>query len=214
VYLRYVMSGQIFLSLFNVIPQNMLNAKREFIMKGHFFRSVLQFCAMAALSAALSAKADTNEAPNLAVAATPSASFASGDSSLTALNDGFTPRSSRDGSHKTYVNWPRKDTEWVKYEWSQPIATKQMDVYWWADGQGVGVPKACRVLFWDGSKFAPVNNASGLGVERNAFNTTTFDEVRTTKLRVQMDSDGQLSTGLLESKVYDSGNSPIIPPSV
>ena len=60
----------------------------------------------------------------------------------------------------------------------------------------------------------PVKNASSLGVERNTFNTTTFDEVRTTKVRLEMDSDGQLSTGLLEWKVYDSGNSPIFPPTV
>jgi uncharacterized protein len=214
VYLRYVISRQMFLSLFNVIPQNMLNAKRELVMKRRFLRLVLPLGALAILSGALSARAETNEAPNLAVAATPSASFTSGDTTETALNDGFTPRSSRDGSHKTYGNWPRTDTEWVQYEWSQPIATKQMDVYWWADGQGVGVPKACRVLYWDGSKFVPVNNATGLGVERNTFNPTTFDEVHTTKLRLEMDSDGQLSTGLLEWKVYDSGNSPMFPPSV
>ncbi len=39
-----------------------------------------------------------------------------------------------------------------------------MDVYWWADGQGVGVPKACRVLYWDGNNFVPVSDADGLGV--------------------------------------------------
>ncbi|HXS67395.1 MAG TPA: beta-L-arabinofuranosidase domain-containing protein, partial [Candidatus Polarisedimenticolia bacterium] len=100
------------------------------------------------------------------------------------------------------------------YEWSQPIATKQMDVYWWIDGQGVGAPKACRVLYWNGSDFVPVKNASGLGVARNTFNTTTFDEVRTTKLRMEIDSAGELSTGVLEWKVYDSGNSPMFPPSV
>src|SRR4029079_18935781 len=42
----------------------------------------------------------------------------------------------------------------------------------------------------------------------------TFDEVKTTKLRLEMDSDGQLSTGLVEWKVYDSGKSPVFPPVV
>lgn len=158
--------------------------------------------------------AESNESPNMALVATPSALYCSGDTTVAALNDGFTPRNSADARHRSYGNWPRTSTQWVEYDWTQPVATKQIDVYWWADGQGVGAPKACRVLYWDGSNFVPVKNASGLGVDRDKFNTTTFDEIRTSKLRLEMDSDGTLSTGILEWKVYDSGNSPIFPPVV
>ena len=192
--------------------------KVNFVMNDRLLRLVFTLCTMTtAVCAAFPASGATNEtaaAPNLAVVAAPTTSYASGDSTVTALNDGFAPRSSNDGRHKTYGNWPHTGTEWVQYEWSQPISTKQMDVYWWADGGGVGVPKACRVLYWDGSKFVPVSDASGLGLERNTFNSTTFAEVKTTKIRLEMDSDGQLSTGLLEWKVYDSGKSPIFPPNV
>ena len=104
--------------------------------------------------------------------------------------------------------------EWVQYNWSKPISTKSVDVYWWIDGQGVGTPKACRLLYWDGSAFVSVANADGLGVEGNKFNTTTFDEITTMKLRLEMDSSGQLSTGILGWKVYDSGKSPDFPPTV
>ncbi|HXT12757.1 MAG TPA: beta-L-arabinofuranosidase domain-containing protein [Candidatus Angelobacter sp.] len=153
---------------------------------------------------------------NMALVATPSASFCSGDTTVAALNDGFDPRSSADRQHPAYGNWPQTNTEWVQYEWSRPISTKQIDVYWWASsrGRGVGVPKACRLLYWDGNDFVPVNNSSGLGVARNAYNTTTFDEVRTTKLRLEIDPDDGHSTGILEWKVYDSGKSPILPPAV
>src|ERR1017187_1705595 len=116
---------------------------------------------------------------NLAVVAKASSSYVSGDTSVDALNDGATPRSSRDTRHGSYGNWPRTGTEWVQYEWSQPISTKQVDVYWWMDGQGVGAPKACRVLYWDGMAFVPVANPSGLGIAGNQFNSTTFDEVTT-----------------------------------
>lgn len=191
----------------------MLMRKVNFVMSSRLFRFSIPVSALAVLCSALPALAD-DAAANLALVAKPTTSFASGDTSVTALNDGFMPRSSRDGSHKTYGNWPRTDTEWVQYEWSQPISTKQMDVYWWADGGGVGVPKACRVEYWDGSKFVPMTGATGLGLERNAFNSTTFDEVKTTKIRLEMDSDGQLSTGLVEWKVYDSGKSPVFPPVV
>lgn len=151
---------------------------------------------------------------NLAVVATPSSSYVSGDTSLRALNDDNNPRNSRQRGPGSYGNWPRTGTQWVQYDWTQPISTGSIAVYWWDDRQGVRLPKACRLLYWNGTEFVPVPNPSGLGVAGDQFNTTTFDEVRTTKLRLEIDSDGQFSTGLLEWKVFDSGNSPEFPPSV
>jgi hypothetical protein len=151
---------------------------------------------------------------NLAIVAAPSSSFVSDDTTLKALNNNNSPRNSRDVRRGSYGNWPRTGTQWVQYEWTKPISTKQIDVYWWADGQGVGLPAAWRVLYWDGNNFVPVTNSNGLGVERNKFNTTAFDEVTTTKLRLEIDSDGTRSTGILGWKVYDSGKSPDFPPTV
>jgi DUF1680 family protein len=161
--------------------------------------------------------AKTNAPPkgaNLAVVATPSASYVSGDTKLTALNDGNEPRSSRDNRRGSYGNWNRTGTQWVQYDWTQPISTASMDVYWWSDGAGISLPKACRLKYWNGSEFVPVSNPSGLGVAGNQFNISTFDEVRTSKLRLEMDSDGDYSTGILEWRVFDSGKSPKFPPMV
>ena len=185
-----------------------------------FARLIFFFIGVALLSRPNSAQevvrtdAAASSVVNLAVVATPSSSFISGDTAVTALNDNYSPRSSRDNRRGSYGNWPRTGTQWVQYEWTKPISTKQMDVYWWADGQGVGLPAACRVLYWDGNNFVPVANANGFGVTGNKFNTTTFDEITTTKLRLEMDSNGQLSTGILGWKVYDSGKSPEFPPTV
>jgi DUF1680 family protein len=151
---------------------------------------------------------------NLAAVATPSSSFVSGDTRDTALNGGNTPRSSRDNRRGSYGNWPRTGTQWVQYDWKQPISTKQIEVYWWDDRQGVHLPKASQLKYWDGKEFVTVANASGLGVEGDKFNTTTFNEVTTSKLRLEIVSDGEFSTGVLEWKVYDSGKSPDFPPSV
>ncbi len=151
---------------------------------------------------------------NLAAVAKASSSHVSGDTTLESLNDGHSPQSSRDNRRRSYGNWPTRGTQWVEYEWSQPIATNKIGVYWWDDRQGVRAPAACRLLWWDGEKFVAVANAEGLGVERDRFNTTTFDEVKTPKLRLEIDGDGEYSTGLLEWKVYDSGASPPFPPRV
>src|SRR5882762_8800590 len=101
---------------------------------------------------------------NLAVVATPGSSYTSGDTTDSALNDGFVPRSSRDTRHRSYGNWPQKGTQWVQYDWTQPISTRQVEVYWWDDRQGVHLPKACRLKYWDGKEFIAVPNAVGLGV--------------------------------------------------
>jgi hypothetical protein len=151
---------------------------------------------------------------NLALVATPLTSFVSGHETITALNDGFTPRRANDHSHGAYGNWPQTGTQWVQYEWSQPISTRQVAVYWWDDRQGVRLPQACRLLSWDGQAFVPVQGASGFGVVGGQFNRTTFNEVLTPKLRLEFDRQDKFSTGILEWKVYDSGKSPDFPPSV
>src|SRR5579863_5280510 len=98
---------------------------------------------------------------NLAKVAKPSSLYTSGDTRVGAMNDGFDPKNSADNSHGSYGNWPRTDTQWVQYEWSRPITTNRVDVYWWIDGQGVGAPKSYRVTYWNGSEFVPVEHATG-----------------------------------------------------
>jgi hypothetical protein len=169
------------------------------------------FCTACAVQSA-----DTSGAAlgaNLAVVANPTSSYVSGDTTLAALNDGFDPKDSQDDSHRSYGNWNRTGKQWVQYEWSQPISTSKIDVYWWADGQGVHAPKASRLFYWDDGEFVPVKNATGLGVAEDKYNTTTFDEITTKKIRLEMDADGTFSTGILEWKVYDSGKSPDFPPT-
>jgi len=155
----------------------------------------------------------TNRA-NLALVAKASTSFVSGHETLTAVNDGYIPAHSDDKSHGAYGNWPRTGTQWVQYEWDKPISTDRIEVYWFDDSRGVRLPKACRLLYWDGNQFVPVPNAKGLGVEKNKFNITTFDEITTTKLRLEMDGQEKFSTGILEWRVIDSGKSPNFPPTV
>jgi DUF1680 family protein len=171
-----------------------------------------------AASFQLSGKAiGQDTAVNLAPIAVPSASNVSGDTSLGALNDGHLPRNSRDNRRGSYGNWPNQGTQWVEYDWSQPISTKQVEVYWWDDHQGVRLPKASRVKFWDGNKFVEVNTqgaTNAFGVEGDKFNVTTFPEVTTTKLRLEMDGAENFSTGVLEWRVLDDGHTPEFPPQV
>lgn len=179
-------------------------------------RAPLNLALINGLILALSQPLPAQTAPrkNLAAVADAATSYVSGDCTVTALNEGYAPRNSADRRNESYGNWPRRGTQWVQYEWPVPIATRQVEVYWWVDGQGIGLPKSCRLLYWNGAEFVPVVGAAGLGVESNKFNVTTFDEVKASKLRLEIESDGVLSTGILEWRVLDSGNSPALPPKV
>jgi DUF1680 family protein len=155
-----------------------------------------------------------HESVNLAYYAKPSTSYVSGHETLEAIHDGFAPNNSSDHRHGCYGNWPKTGTQWVQYDWAKPISTSQIEVYWWQDGQGIRLPVTSRLLYWDGNAFVPVTHATGLGVDANHFNITRFDELTSSKLRLEFDGEGQFSTGIIEWKVVDSGKSPKFPPSV
>jgi DUF1680 family protein len=182
-------------------------------MKAHRYN--LWFLSMALLAGALVAGvlvAQTDA--NVALVAKPSASYVSGDTSTGALNDGIDPRRSSDRGRGSYGNWPRRNTQWVQYDWDAAVSTEKIDVYWWDDRRGVRLPAAARLLYWDGSDFVPVSTGEILGVAENRYNSLNFAEVTTTRLRLEIDGNEQYSTGILEWKVYDSGKSPAFPPIV
>ncbi|MEI7903302.1 MAG: beta-L-arabinofuranosidase domain-containing protein, partial [bacterium] len=169
--------------------------------------------ACACVSGSAQAPSDsTSGSVNLAVVATPSTSFVSGHETLGAVNDGYAPQNSGDKRHGAYGNWPRKGAQWVQYEWSQPVNINRTEVYWFSDGGGVRLPVAARLLYWDGTAFVPVKNPVGLGAAGDTYNTTAFDAVTASKLKLEFDSLETASTGILEFKVYDAGNSPRFPP--
>ena len=151
---------------------------------------------------------------NLAPLATPSTSYVSGHETLGAVNNGYTPRNSNDKSHGAYGNWPRTGSQWVQLEWSQAVSTNGVEVYWFDDQQGVRLPKACRLNWWDGAAWQPVPGGDGLGREKNRFNPLAFAALKTTRLRLEMDGDGTFSTGLLQWRVWDDGQTPPFPPRV
>lgn len=153
-------------------------------------------------------------AVNMAVVAKPSTSYVSGDTSVSALNDGREPTRSRDRRRGSYGNWPRTGTQWVQYDWPRPISSNKIQVYWWDDRRGVRLPAAARLLYWDGGAFAPVLTDRALGVIEDEYNVLSFPEVTTSRLRLEIDGNEGFSTGILEWQVFDSGKSPAFPPDV
>ncbi|MCP5548084.1 MAG: glycoside hydrolase family 127 protein [Akkermansiaceae bacterium] len=175
----------------------------------HFFLSRSTSGILFLLAAPLHA-----EDANLALVAEPSASAVSGDTTLKALNDGDSPKNSLERGPGSYGNWPATGTQWVQYDWPKAIHTDRIEVYWWDDHQGVRLPAASRVKYWNGNAFVDVPNAKSGKIKADGFNETSFDAVSTEKLRLEIDGSDKSSTGILEWRVFDSGDSPNFPPAI
>ncbi len=162
----------------------------------------------------LMASVQAQEVVNLAEVATPSASYVSKNTHVAALNDGVDPSDSSDRNNGSYCNWPKRGTQWVQYDWPVAVSTNKIEVYWWNESEAIHVPVATRLFYWDGHDFVPVQTEATLGHEIDCYNGLRFDEITTTRLRLEMDAQEKFSTGILEWKVYDSGKSPGFPPQV
>src|SRR6201996_1622273 len=166
---------------------------------------------------------------NLAKVASPSSLTMLSENKIGSLNDGFPPASSRDRKNGSYMIRRGFDgdnrAQWVQYDWTKPVSINKIDVYWAIDpprpngppGSGWGrtaAPASYRILYWNESDFVPVSNAQGLGVAGDTFNSTSFDQVKTDKLRLEVVPDEMHAAGIIEWRVYGSGPAPSLPPVV
>src|ERR1700722_5238904 len=157
--------------------------------------------ALASLAGQKAAAQNNGTVLNIAKVAVPSSIVIRSENKISALNDGFAPADSFDRTHGVYSLWGDRESHspatWVQYSWSNPIAINHVEVFWALDHPRSGVlpgssqmtirvPQSYRILYWDGKGFLPVTNAQGLGLSPATFNSTTFDAVKTDKLRLEV----------------------------
>lgn len=145
--------------------------------------------------------------PNLARVAKVSSSR--GAFGVNTLNDGLTPvnmnqRGFGGGGARPQ---PRANI-WVQYEWTEPVSTSEVGLFWWNMNNNVRLPENYRISYWNGTAFVPVENAQGMGKDNNQYNVTTFKEIQTTRMRVELDSADRGAATLLEWVVAKAPNSP------
>ncbi|GAA2928863.1 hypothetical protein GCM10011428_52620 [Streptomyces violaceus] len=139
---------------------------------------------------------------NLATSATASASHTSSWESVTAINDGVDPPSSNDTVNPRWGTWPETGQQWAELTWPSAKSVGRAEVYFFDDDQGIDMPASWKLQYWNGSAYVDVPGASGYPVAKNQYNAVTFTATNTTRLRVQLTSNGSNSVGLLEAKVY------------
>jgi uncharacterized protein len=177
-------------------------------------------------------------AVNLAKVATPSCLITTSENRISAVNDGIIPRNSLDHGSGLYAirrgsfdaaGSPVQDSSikypWVQYQWTKPISIDKVDIFWALDaprakglpgseGARLALPLSYRILYWNGSEFTPVARARGLGTAADQFNLTSFDEVKTDKMRLEVVPAGEHAAGILEWRVFDAGPVPALPPVI
>jgi hypothetical protein len=163
---------------------------------------------------------------NIARVAIPSSQTMASENPVSALNDGFTPANSYDRAHKLCAIWADRSagsrTSWVQYEWSEPVSIDKVEIYWGVDRPVAGelpgsyvrkiaAPEGYRILFWNGAEFVPVSQPQGLGIALDTFNATTFEPVKTSKLRIEVVPQKGRPAGIIEWKVFNYGPVPQLP---
>jgi DUF1680 family protein len=150
--------------------------------------------------------------PNLAMVATVTSSARNGQP-VNTLNDGAAPVGVSSARPRTAPRNPRTNV-WVQYEWPQPVSTKEIGVFFWDYNANIRLPEGYRLQYWNGSSFVPMPNSKGLEKTNNQLNNTSFDEIKTTRIRLELDSAEWGITSVLEWVVYKTDNSPNPPPLV
>ncbi|MCI2956239.1 Ig-like domain-containing protein [Agromyces atrinae] len=168
---------------------------------------------------------DGNQRRNVALLATPTASVTAGWNSVDGLNDDVRPTSSGDVTPNDNANvwgaWPEIGSQWVQYDWSEPVTIGQLGVYFVSnlDGAGVGiaVPKEWKAEYWDAEagdagEWVAVTPVGEYGVEVDTFNVVDFEKVTTTKLRLALEAQGTESgagsLGIKEWQVFEAPETP------
>ena len=150
---------------------------------------------------------------NLAYSASVATSFVSSWESLDAVNDGWIPNNSYNPSSPRYGTWGNTSaSESITYTWGAEVEIHSSDIYFWYDGStttngGINIPTSYVFEYLDAEgNWVAVTNANGYGQEIDGYNSTTFDKIITTALRVTMNKGGTVYTGVgvMEWKVYGS----------
>lgn len=157
-----------------------------------------------------SCKQSNDSLQNLALVAEPSVSV--WGPWANSLNDGLIPADSIDRRLSRRLRQP--DSQWVQYSWQQPVTTSEMVVYLWDYHGEIPFPETCTVSYWDGDVFVPLKRISRNEMMNNRFDTIRFDEIQTTRLRLEADSALMLPANLLEWEVHQHPGSHGHPPVV
>ncbi|NMB80518.1 MAG: glycoside hydrolase family 127 protein [Ignavibacteria bacterium] len=120
------------------------------------------------------------------------------------IADRLEPKNSIDHSLPFFHWWPNKGTaESVQIDFQNLEEISQVDVYWF-DDTGIGecrIPSSWKVFYKEGDKWREVYTVDKYGVEKDKYNSVTFETVRTKSLKIEIHSQPDFAGGIHEIKI-------------
>jgi len=141
--------------------------------------------------------------------AEPMASFhrGKGVDPIEAINDGKVPSSSYDKKTPHFTWWSHSQfgkKQWVQQNLDGERTVNACEVYWFDEtpaNADCRAPKSWRLLYKDGEEWKEVKNPGSYGVEVDKFNVVTFEPVKTTAMRLEVQCQDRRSAGVYEWRI-------------
>jgi hypothetical protein len=111
---------------------------------------------------------------------------------LKTLTDPREPKNSADGSVGMFLMYGPSlfgSKQWIRLPLGEARTVSRAKTYWWTERYehgGVREPASWRLLYKDGDSWQPVANPSGYGVAKDQYNEVTFQPVKTTELKIEI----------------------------
>ena len=118
-----------------------------------------------------------------------------------AINDQYEPAGSKDTNYPYLHWWPAKNsTEYVQYDFPVEKTISKSEVYWFDDGPwgGCRIPAGYKLYYKQGENWLPVKNTSPYSVEKDKVNMVTFEPVKTTAIKLELQLPQDNSSGIHE----------------
>ena len=177
--------------------------------------------AIMALPSCTTGRSGDSGKANLAVLARGGQVTRGGQREIRELNDGLIP-DSVNSDMRRWMNNPNRPQQRqqrlnvmrYEYVWEQPVSIDEVAVFLYDYESFVKLPQAYRFKYWNGEEYVDVANASGMEIENDRFNHTTFTEVSTTRLMLELDSVERFLSPVLEWQVFKPEGAPAVAPVI
>lgn len=119
--------------------------------------------------------------------------------SIEAIRDQILPSGSNDKNCQFFHWWPNSNqTEWISYTFDKPYTISKSKVYWYDDNGGCRPPAAWRLYYMKDGEWKEVTRKNEYGIQLNIINTTDFEPVTTTAVKIEIDLQAHSSSGMYE----------------
>ncbi|WP_316784253.1 glycoside hydrolase family 127 protein [Pedobacter frigiditerrae] len=118
-----------------------------------------------------------------------------------ALNDQYEPTNSIDANFPYLHWWPKKNsTEFVAYTFDSEKTVSSSSVYWFDDAPygGCRIPAAYKVYYQKDGAWVEVKSIKTDAIAKDKYNTITFEPVKTTALKLEVQLPADNSAGIHE----------------